>query len=284
MPGTAALQHDAFQPRPIAGMGPGLALALLVHALLVVALALSVNWRASTPEGISAELWAAVPTVAAPRAQEVEPPPTPVKPTPPPPRETPRAEPEPKVRAPDAQIAIEKEKEKARSEELKRMQLVAKEEQDRKKRELEAEKEKEKAALEKKAAAESKAQAAIEAQREANIKRILGDAGATGAAGSTGTAAQTAGPSAGYAGRVRARVKPNIFFADAATVTGNPQAEVEVRCAPDGTIQSRRLVKSSGIKEWDEAVLRAIDKTEILPRDVDGRVPSPIVIGWRPRD
>ena len=29
---------------------------------------------------------------------------------------------------------------------------------------------------------------------------------------------------------------------------------------------------------------KPIDKTEILPRDVDGRVPSPIVIGWRPRD
>ena len=279
---SAALQREAFLPRQGEGMRAGLVLALLVHGLLIVALAFSVNWRASEPTGITAELWAAVPQVAAPRAQEVEPPREPPKPVPTPPKEVARVEPEPKARVPDAQIAIEKEK--AKSEELKRMQLVVKDEQDRKKRELEKEKEKEKAALDKKEAA---ATAATEAERAKNmerIKRILGDAGATGAAGSTGTAAQTAGPSAGYAGRVRARVKPNIFFADAETVTGNPQAEVEVRCAPDGTIQSRRLVKSSGIKEWDEAVLRAIDKTEILPRDVDGRVPSPIVIGWRPRD
>jgi colicin import membrane protein len=254
-------------------------LALLVHGLLIVALAFSVNWRASEPTGITAELWAAVPQLAAPRAQEVEPQREVVKPTPPAP--PPRAEPEPQ-RVPDAQIATEREK--AKREELKRVQLVEKEEQERKKKELDKQKEKEKAALDKKEADARTAEAAIETEREKNIKRILGDASATGAAGATGAAAQTAGPSAGYAGRVRARVKPNIFFADAETVAGNPQAEVEVRCAPDGTIQSRRLVKSSGIKEWDDAVLRAIDKTEMLPRDVDGRVPSPIVIGWRPRD
>jgi len=58
---------------------------------------------------------------------------------------------------------------------------------------------------------------------------------------------------------------------------------VEVRLAPDGTIVGKRLVKSSGVKSWDEAVLRALDKTEVLPRDVDGRVPSPVTIEFRPR-
>ena len=87
---------------------------------------------------------------------------------------------------------------------------------------------------------------------------------------------------AGYAGRIKARVKPNVTFTD--EVAGNPLASVEVRCAPDGTIIGRRLVKSSGVPAWDDAVLRAIDKTEILPRDVDGRVPSPMVLDFRPRD
>ena len=32
------------------------------------------------------------------------------------------------------------------------------------------------------------------------------------------------------------------------------------------------------------AVLRAIDKTEVLPRDVDGRVPSSMTIDFRPYD
>jgi colicin import membrane protein len=68
------------------------------------------------------------------------------------------------------------------------------------------------------------------------------------------------------------------------TVAGNPRAEVEVRTSPDGTIISRKLTQSSGVKSWDEAVLKAIDKTEVLPRDTDGRVPSPITITFRPKD
>ena len=52
--------------------------------------------------------------------------------------------------------------------------------------------------------------------------------------------------------------------------------------APDGTILSRRLVKPSGNAAWDEAVLRAIDRTETLPKDDNGRVPSSIVIGFTP--
>ncbi len=73
-------------------------------------------------------------------------------------------------------------------------------------------------------------------------------------------------------------------FADADHIQGNPSAEVEVRTAPDGTILgSPRLVKSSGVKAWDEAVLRAIEKTEVMPRDVDGRVPAPLLIELRPK-
>ena len=83
------------------------------------------------------------------------------------------------------------------------------------------------------------------------------------------------GPSAGYAGRIKARIKPNIVLT--ATLAGNPAATVEVRVAPDGTIVGSKLVKSSGSATWDETVLRAIDKTEVLPKDVDGRVPPTII-------
>ncbi|RYF35984.1 MAG: protein TolA, partial [Comamonadaceae bacterium] len=40
---------------------------------------------------------------------------------------------------------------------------------------------------------------------------------------------------------------------------------------------------SSGSPAWDEAVQRALERTGSLPRDVDGRVPSPVVIGFRPQ-
>jgi len=91
---------------------------------------------------------------------------------------------------------------------------------------------------------------------------------------------QSSGPSASYAGRLVGRIKPNITWTSQDEV---PQkSEVRVRVSPDGTIIDRRLIKSSGNKAWDEAVLRAIDKTEILPKDTDGRVPPDIVLSFHP--
>ena len=98
----------------------------------------------------------------------------------------------------------------------------------------------------------------------------------------SGNAARTAGPSADYAGRIKARIKPNILLA--APIEGNPAATVEVKVAPDGTIVGKKLVTASNSKLWDETVLRAIDKTGELPKDKDGRVPPTIVIEFRPRD
>lgn len=122
----------------------------------------------------------------------------------------------------------------------------------------------------------------LEAQRAKNLQRMAGLAGASGGATATGTALKSAGPSASYAGRIRAKIKPNIVFTD--DIAGNPTAEVEVRTAPDGTIVSRKLLKSSGDKDWDAAVLKAIDKTEVLPRDTDGRVPPLLEISFRAKD
>ena len=134
----------------------------------------------------------------------------------------------------------------------------------------------------KKKAEDARAEVELKAEREANIARMKGMAGATGGKTATGNALQSSGPSAGYAGKVAATVRPKIVFTD--DIAGNPTAEVEVRAAPDGTILSRKLTKSSGVKAWDEAVLKAIDKTEKLPPDTDGRVPPAMIIAFRPRD
>ena len=282
----STLQRDAFLPHRPPGMGRGLALAVLAHLLLIAALTFSVHWRASDPAGVEAELWAAVPQMAAPRAVEPQPrpeprpPPRPVPPKPAPPV------PAPAPRVPDAQIAIEqarKASEPDKALEKAREKDAAKQREQAAERERDKQREQDEVARKKKEQAEAQRQAkALEAQREANLKRIAGMAGASGDANATGSAAQSAGPSAGYAGRIRARIKPNIVFAD--TVAGNPVASVEVRVAPDGTITSRRIVKSSGAPAWDDAVLRAIDRTEILPRDTDGRVPSSMTIDFKPRD
>ena len=144
------------------------------------------------------------------------------------------------------------------------------------------------AALQKQTQAKNNANAASAAadkRQQDNIARMMGQAGAsagTGAANSAGSAQKSSGPSAGYGGKVRAKVKPNIVFTE--DISGNPTAEVEVRTAPDGTIMSQRLAKSSGNKAWDEAVIKAIIRTETMPRDTDGRVPSPMVLEFRPKD
>ena len=305
---TAVVRQIEFAPPPPHGTGRSLSASLLVHGLLLVALTAGISWNRDTTLSAEAELWSAVPQAAAPKLVEAEPPPPP----PPPPKAVAKPAPPP---APDreAEIALakrrkaeeakkleaqrEKErlqreeekkaeekkqkalKEKQKAEEDKR-KLDAKREQERKdkeKRDKEAKKQQE--LKEKHAAEEAKK---IEAMRNENLKRIAGLAGASGDANATGSALKSAGPSDSYAGRVRALVKPNIVFTEDAP-TNNP-AEVEVRLSPDGTIVGRKLIKSSGVKAWDDAVLKAIDKTEALPRDVDGRIHSPLIISFRPRD
>ena len=272
---TMAMQRDELMPREPRGNGPGFVLALLVHVLLVAALAFSVNWRSSEPVGVEAELWAAVPQIAAPKA--VEPEPTPVKPEPKPVPKPEPAPPKPEVR-PDAQIAIEKAK---REDERKKKDEAERQE---KLEQAQAEKlkaDKLKAEKEDKRKKDQEEQRKLAEFHDKEMKRILGQAGGAETS-TTGSAQRSAGPSASYAGRIMARIKPNITFTD--PINGNPMATVLVKLAPDGTIVDKRLVKSSGVPAWDAAVLRAIEKTEVLPRDIDGRVPPPFEIDFRARD
>lgn len=285
-------------PQPIA-MGRGFAVALVAHVLLLLALTLNVQWHSATPEAFEAELWSAVPQAAAPAAVEpVVEPPKPVVEDKPKPQE-PSAEELQAQR--EAEIAIAKAKKRAeekkeeqrlaeiREKELKAKQLKEKQEREKQLAKEKAEKQEKQDKLDKakqqekqqKDKAAKEAEARQENARKDALRRLQGLAGGTGAADATGTAQQSSGPSAGYAGRIKAKIRPNIVFDVGAT---NPVAEVEVRVAPDGRIISKRLLKPSGDAEWDRAVERAIDKTEILPRDTDGRVPPVIVLSLRPRE
>ena len=98
----------------------------------------------------------------------------------------------------------------------------------------------------------------------------------------TGTGAHDSGPSANYPGRIVARLKPNLVLTD--SIPGNPAVEVEINCGSDGTIIGRKISKKSGVQAWDDAVLRAIDRTGKLPVDTNGKAPNSITIAWRPQD
>ncbi len=313
----SATYQAEFAPPPEPARGRSFAMAAAAHVLLFVALGLVTRW--TTQEQVvtaEAELWSAVPQQAAPRLvepeptppPEPEPKPEPVKPEPPKPAPRPAPQPDPEVQKHDAEIALKKQKEEEKKKALEkekaeklRKEKLEKEKADKEKK-LKEEKAKEQKAREEKAReekerekkkaeadkrkadeAKEKADAArAEALRKENLKRMQGLAGATGGDNSTGTALKSSGPSASYAGRLVARIKPNIIYPG--DVVGNPRAEIEVKVGADGTILSRRIVQSSGNKAWDDAVLRAIDKTEVLPRDTDGRVPPVIVLGFRPLD
>ncbi len=302
-----ATAYNEFAPPPVGGFGRSFSFALFMHLLLLAALTWGIQWK-TKPNTLSAsaELWSALPAEAAPAAVEPEPtPPEPVQKVAPKPEPKPAPAP-PKVNAAAereaADIALKKEKEKKKLEEKKATDLEKKKlEKEKLDKEKERAKEKEKAKeLEKKKKEEAlkKEEAAAKAKEEAkkaaaeekraaalrseNLKRMQGMAGATGDENAKGNALKASGPSASYAGRIRARIKPNITFMD--DVTGNPKAEVEVKTSPDGTILSRKLLSSSGNKAGDEAVLKAIDKTAVLPRDEDGRVPPVLEISFRPKD
>jgi colicin import membrane protein len=256
-----------------------------------------------------------------PRPPEPEPKPEPPpKPAPKPAPPKPAPEPKPDNSLRDAQIALEKKKEEdkkkqeAADRQRKALEKKKKEAEDKaaqekaakekatkdkalqekaaqEKKELDKKKTAEKAKADEKKRLQEQARqeaqdkaddASAQAMRQENLQRMQGMAGASGGPNATGTALKSSGPSATYAGRLVGRIKPNITYPG--DMVGNPRAEVEVRVAPDGTITSRRIVQSSGNKAWDDAVLRAIDKTEILPKDTDGRVPPFIVLGFRPLD
>jgi colicin import membrane protein len=284
----AALIHDQLLPRAPGGNAPGAVLAVVVHAGLVAALTLGVDWRTHSPEMVSAELWAAVPQSAAPPPPPVVEPPAPTPAPVPAPAPPPVARTEPPPPPPD--IALERERKKAEAE-RKKAELEAEQKAERQradeKKKADDERKKRELAEERRAADKLAAEKAeddrLAKQREENLRRMMGQAGATpGTTGTTGSAAQNAAPSATYAGKVKAAVRPNIVFTGMAEF--NAAAEVEVSSAPGGSIISRRLIKSSGYKDWDEAVLRAIDKTRSLPRDTDGRVPALLIISFRPNE
>lgn len=298
-------------------------MAGLAHLVLFMALGLATAWK-TQPQTVQAEaeLWSATPQAAAPKLQEPPPAPAPepqpqppvkAKPVPPPP-----PAPDPEIERRDAQIALEKKKQLEKKKEaekaeklkaeLKRKELEKQEKEAKekaakdkaakeKKVQEELDRDKKKAAEKAKSEAEQKKRKQEQAQKEAkekadeahaeamrqeNLQRMQGMAGASGGANATGSALKSSGPSASYAGRLVGRIKPNITYPGEAM--GNPRAEVEVKVSSDGTILSRRIVQSSGNKAWDDAVLRAIDKTEVLPKDTDGRVPPLIVLGFRPLD
>jgi colicin import membrane protein len=302
---TANTARMEFAPPPTKGLLRAFGLAIVAHGVLLMVLTLGVQWkRDPVLVTVEAELWSALPVQAAPPAP---PEPTPVPPEPAPvsvaksviaPPATPPA-PDPSIAISQEKARLQKEKqlqqEKLELDKRRKDALVAKklkeaneakvtrerELSDKLARDKQQQLEQQKAQTAK-SNADTKKLAELRKQQMERMNRLADQAVGSGRPDSTGAAQQSSGPSASYAGRIAARIKPNITYTE--TIAGNPTADVEVRTSPDGTIISRKLVKSSGTKSWDDAVLNAIDKTEKLPPDTDGRVIPSLILGFRPKD
>jgi colicin import membrane protein len=227
-------------------------------------------------------------------------------------KEPPVIKPEPSVAKPD--IALEQEKKrkaeqkrleeeklaKQKAEEEKQAKLKKEEEERLKKQKQKEEEEKlakkkadekerlEKEAQAKKAAAEKKRkedeaeEQLLAKARDEEMRRITGVAGT----GGTGDAPKSQGGrgDASYAQRVGAKIKSNINFNVSDAMTGNQAVEFEVQLLPDGSVAGMRKVKSSGVPGFDEAVKRAIEKSQPYPKDKSGAVPSTFIGIHRPKD
>lgn len=299
---------------PEPGRWRAITLAALMHLLLFVFLWIGIRWQNDTPVTIEAEVWSPQPREAAPvpvpvAEPEEQPAPKPaIKETPKPVEEEhPVVKPdialeqekkrkalEKKRLEEEQQAKLKKQKEKEEAEKLAKAKAA--EEERLRKEKLEqakaAEEErlrKEKLEKDKKAAEAKRKQQEADAKllakiREEDMKRITG--GTTGTGG-TGDAAKAQGPrgDANYIQGLKSKIKGNTNFLPPSDLTGNPSVEYTVELLPDGSIRSIKKLKSSGITGFDEAVERAIQRSEPYPIDKStGKVPSSFTFRHSPKD
>lgn len=290
----SALDRIDIAPPPDAGAIRSFGLALLIHAALIIALTWGVNWkRSDSAATFGAELWTNAQQEAAPitpAREEAAPLPSPVVKQPvlqTPPEQTPNVD-----------IALEQEKkrkqlkdqkleqEKLARDKAKALQAQADKAQLLKAEQLKAEQLAKAEQLKAEALKTRQSQQAADKQREDNMKR-LNDMMAKAGGNPQGDSANRAtaggrGSSRTYSAIANAAIKPNVVFTE--EFEGNPLTKVEVRLQSDGTIISSRVVQPSGNKNWDNAVLNAVIRTRVMPKDVDGTLPDTILIlEFKPR-
>lgn len=262
-----------FVSRPGSNLVAG-ALALGVHAVFVLLLVFGMSWQTQHPAPVMVDLWEALPPAPPAAARPSKPPapapvkavkvPEPVKAAPAP---QPVADEPPPPKAPD--IALEKKK--AEAERLKKTQAMqlaeekaradaakkAQEKQlaEQKKRELLRQMEEED--LTRRMADEAAASAARQ------VKGVEAQARLAEAAAASKRQAEVASVVGQYRDQISAKVRGNTRLPD--NLTGNPQVRCLVRLLPTGEVQSVRVTQSSGNAAYDDAVVRAIEKSSPLP-------------------
>jgi colicin import membrane protein len=199
-------------------------LSVLVHFALFAVLVFGLNWQSKHPEPVVAELWSELPAILPPEPK-VEPKPE-VKPQPKPPPKI-----EQKAAKPDIAVEREKKIEKKPKKEEPPLKFDN------------TQRIREQLAQEQQALSRNR-------ERQDALKQF--------------TPAAPPAIDAGYADKIRSRIKANIVLPS--ELKGNPEVVFDVVQLPTGEVLSARLRKSSGNKAYDDAVERAILKSSPLPR------------------
>lgn len=85
-----------------------------------------------------------------------------------------------------------------------------------------------------------------------------------------------------YAERVRKAIKSNLVFPD--NLPDNINAVVLLSLAPDGSVLRSTIEKPSGVQVYDDAVLRAIERSSPLPRQSPEKgAPGKLRLSFRPK-
>ena len=175
----------------------------------------------------------------------------------------------------DAKRDLEKER-KELAEQKKREQEAEDKKADEKKEQLAKEKA-DKLAKTKAAAAE---QAKLDKLRDAEMRRL------TGATGSGGEVQKSTAPriDSGYLASIVSKIKSTTSYLGSTDVPGNPRAVFKIEELPTGEIISVKMVKSSGVPAFDDAVEKGIIKSSPLPKKKDGTVERTLDIGFSMKD
>jgi len=263
-------------------------LAAVVNLGFIAFLIFSVTWQNRKLEPVTVELYAPpspAKTESAPQPQPLpEPPkpqPEPPKPPPEPPKpqpEPPKPQPEPPKPAPRveppapsrAEIELKAKQEQAERERKEKERKEA-EKREADKREAEKKKQEEKRLAEVRER-QAREEAALRAQAER--ERV--------AMAQVAAAAQAKAIDE-YIRRIQAKIKGNVIVPP--DIAGNPEAIFDVVQLPTGEIIDVQLVKSSGVRAYDEAVQRAILKSSPLPRpDAPDMFRRTLTLKFRPLD
>jgi colicin import membrane protein len=237
-------------------------MALGVHVLFALLLVFGVSWQTQPPAPVMVDLWEALPSppprprpvpVNAPEPVKAAPAPKPVVKEPPP------------VKAPD--IALEKKK--AEAERLNKLQATRQAEE-------KARAEAARAARDKQLADQKKREQLLRMEEEDLMRRMADEEAANAArqsqlaearAAASKRQAAVAGVVGEYRDLISAKVRGNTRVPD--NLKGNPEVRCMVKLLPTGEVKSVQVTKSSGNFAYDEAVVRAIEKSSPLPLPAD---------------